>query len=51
MSVIPGVVALVAAAVMWFYPLTEAQLRQIQAELAARRGLPAVDADDVMSKS
>lgn len=51
MSVIPGVVALVAAAVMWFYPLTEAQLRQIQAELATRRGLPAVDADDVMSKS
>ncbi|WP_430456852.1 MFS transporter [Rheinheimera sp.] len=51
MSVIPGVVALVAAAVMWFYPLTEAQLRQIQAELSARRGLPAVDADDVMSKS
>ena len=39
MSVIPGVVALLAAAVMWCYPLSEAQVRQLQQELAARRAV------------
>ncbi len=37
MSVIPGVVALLAAAVMWCYPLSEAQVSALQQELAARR--------------
>lgn len=50
MSLIPGVVAFVAAAVMACYPLTEAQLRQIQAELAARRAESST-AEPVMSKS
>ncbi|WP_337879554.1 MFS transporter [Rheinheimera sp.] len=36
-SVIPGVVALLAAAVMWFYPLTESQLLQMQHELEQRK--------------
>lgn len=41
MSVIPGVVALLAAGVMWFYPLSEAQVSALQQVLAARRATPA----------
>lgn len=37
MSVIPGIVALLAAAVMWCYPLSEAQVHALQQELATRR--------------
>jgi len=35
--VIPGVVALLAAWVMRFYPLDDAALEQVQSDLQARR--------------
>lgn len=37
MTLIPGLVALLAAAVMWFYPLGEARLQQLQTELDQRK--------------
>ena len=41
LTVIPGVVALLAAAVMVLYPLDERGLARVQADLQARRGAPA----------
>ena len=41
LTVIPGVVALLAAWVMRFYPLDDAALEQVQADLQARRDAPA----------
>jgi Na+/melibiose symporter-like transporter len=37
MSWIPSAFAFVGAAVMLFYPLSDARMRQIEAELATRR--------------
>ena len=37
MSWIPSVIALIAAAVMWLYPLTQQKMDEINAELDARR--------------
>ena len=41
LTVIPGVVALIAVWVMRAYPLDDAALARVEAELQARREMPA----------
>ena len=36
-SLLPGTLALLAGLAMWFYPLDEAQVKQMERELAARK--------------
>ena len=41
MTLLPGVFALIAALVIWRYPLDKTQVEQLQFELAQRRQLEA----------